>query len=67
MERGYWRGGRGDRPSARGAEEVSAASVKAAMLPASSRCEGAGGTAVRGELIGRPEQVGSEQGRGSSE
>ena len=63
MERGCWRGGRGVRLSATGAEEVSAASVKAAVSPASSRREGAGGTAVRGGITGRPEQVGPEQGR----
>ena len=63
MERGCRSGCRGDRLSARGAEEVSAASVKAAMPLASSPGERTEGTAVRGGMDGWLEQVGPEQGR----
>ena len=67
MERGCWRGCKGDRLSARGAEEASAASVKAAMPLASSPGERTEGTAVRGGINGWLEQVGPEQGQGFPE
>ena len=64
MERGCGRRCGGDRLSARGAEEVSAASLKAAVPLAScpgGRTEGAAGG---GGSDGRLEQLGPEQGRG---
>jgi hypothetical protein len=67
MERGFWRRCRGDRLSAPGAEEVSAASVKAAMPLASSPGGWTEGTAGRMGIGDRLEQVGPEQGRGFPE
>jgi hypothetical protein len=68
MERGFWRGCRGGRHSARGAEEVSAASVvKAAMPLASSPVGRTEGTAGKAGITGVLEQEGPEQGRGFPE
>lgn len=67
MERGGWRGCRGDGLSVRGAEEVSAASVMAALPLASSPGGRTEGTAVRGGINGPLEQAGPEQGWGFPE
>lgn len=67
MERGSRRGCSGDRLSARGAEEVSAASVKA-VIPLDRSSDGRPeGTGDGGGIDGRLEQVGPKQGRGFPE
>lgn len=67
MERGSWRGSGADRFSARGAEEVSAVSVKAEIQVASSPVIRTEETAGRGGINGRLEQLGPEQGWGLPE
>jgi hypothetical protein len=67
MERGFLRGCKGDRLSAKGAEATSATSMTVAMPLASSPGGRTGGMAGTGGIDGRLEQVGPEQGRGFSE